>query len=277
MSRGSRDDCQEKLDRYNTARDEYTTYMDDIAVYQASYDLRVAQMINEDIPAKNEKVEIRQGKLYEISALLDGSNKNEALTAPDRIDEIDQRLEKINERLNKIMGMLDGSAGPSEVQALFGEGDNLAAERDGLLNERHGLVALIQRYNEVVEQVEQLDQEIKMLEAEIAQMENNIDITESEAAADRNYVETAESHASNRRYLMSEIQALWDDFECSEYFGELPGFDEVPAINEEDIPEDEEPVDTGDYEVPEPIDEPGEPEENEDWNPDGYDDPAATG
>lgn len=276
MSRGTRDDCQEKLDRYNTVLAEYDSFMDDIAVYKASYDLRVAQLTNE-VMAQDEKIEIQQGKRYEITALLGGSSKSEALAAPDRVEEIDQRLTNINERLNEIMRLLDGSAEPSEVHALISEGEALAAERESLLGERLTLVNLIQRYNEVVEQIEQLDREIKALQAEIDEMKNNIAIAEDEAKADSYYIDTAESHASNRRSIMLEIEGLWDDFECSEYFDDLPGFEDLQMIDEEDIPDDEESIDTGDYEVPESLEEPGDPEEGEDWNPDDYEDPADTG
>ncbi len=277
MSRGSRDDCQDKLDRYNAAKNEYNAFLDDMMVYQASYDQRVAQMINEDIPAKDKKIDMWQGKSAEINALLNGSNKNEALAAPGRINEIDQRLEQINKRLNEIMRLLDGVAEASQVQVLLSEGDNLAEERDGLLDERITLVTLIQRYNGVVEQVEQLDQEIKALQAEVAQMESELALAEEEAKADRWYIEDALMHLTNRKHIMLEIEGLWDDFDCREYFGELSGFNEKPMIDEEDIPDDEEPIDTGDYEVPESLDEPDDPGAGEEWNPGDYDDPIDTG
>lgn len=277
MSRGSRDDCQDKLDRYNAAKNEYNAFLDDMMVYQASYDQRVAQMINEDIPAKDKKIETWQAKSAEINALLNGSNKNEALAAPDRIKEIDQRLEQINKRLNEIMRLLDGVAEASQVQVLFSEGDSLAEERDGLLDERTSLVTLIQQYNGVVELVEQLDQEINALQAEVAQMESALALAEEEAKADRWYIEDALMHLTNRKYIMLEIEGLWDDFDCREYFGELSGFNEKPMIDEEDIPEDEEPIDTGDYEVPESLDEPDDPGAGEEWNPDDYNDPIDTG
>jgi hypothetical protein len=157
------------------------------------------------------------------------------------------------------------------VPALFSEGDALAQERSELLSERQGLVEVIRRYNENARSIQSLDDEVKALEAEIAQMQQNIDALESEAAADKNYFEEAQGHADHRKYLMAEIAARWDDYECAVYFGELEGFDEVPLLGDDEIQDDEEEVDTGDYEVPGEIDEPEGPDEGEDWDPGDYD------
>jgi hypothetical protein len=271
MARGSREDCQEKLDRYMTAKTEYEAYRDDVIVYKASFDLRVAQLVDEDIPARKEKEKERDRKRAEIGVLLGGASKEQAESAESRIAEIDGRLREINGRLNEIMRRLDGEAEPSEVPALFSEGDALAQERSDLLTERRGLVELIGRYNENVRSIQRLDGEVQALEAEIARMQQRIDALESEAAADKNYYEEAQGHADHRKYLMGKIAALWDDYECAVYFGELEAVDEVPLLGDEEIPDSEEEVDTGDYEVPGEIDEPEAPDEGEDWDPGQYD------
>ena len=272
MPTASQEACQGKLDRYKTAQGEYIGYMDEALISKASYDFRVEQLIEEDIPAKDEKVEERQGKLYEIQDLLGGASEEAAQSASGRIDEIDIRLGEINDRLNEIMGLLDGAAEPMEVPLLFSEGDALAQERDELLSERSPLVVLVETYNAVRDEVTQLDSDVQALQEVIERMEEDINTLESEAMADYNYFEEQLSYADTQKYRMLEIEGTWEDYGCSDYGMDLPGFDEED-LDLDDIPEDDEsPLDTGDYEIPEEIDDPGEPDEGDEWDPEDYED-----
>lgn len=278
MPKTSRETCEEKLENYNVQKGEYDAFRDDVINYKASFDFTVKRLEEDEIPAKEAKVEERQGKLDEISGLLGGASTEEAQAASGRIEEIDARLAEINARLNEIMALLDGEAEPMEVPLLFDEGERLAAERDTLLTERSALETLIDTYNSVVGQIESLDGEVKALDQEIEEMQRNIDALEQEAMADKNYYEEAQGHAAHRRYNMEEIEATWEEYECSGYGMSLPGFDEEAIPDLDDVPEDDESeLDTGDYEIPEEIDDPGEPDEGEDWNPDDYESLNDTG
>ena len=271
MSRASKDDCEKKLATYMGLFHGYNYHLAEYKTYRAAFDEKLAELLNEHIPAKNTKVGDRQSKWEAIRDLLGGVDGAAARAASGRITAIDARKAAIKSRILEIMQLLDGQAEPMEVHNLFSEARILTSEETALDTEREGLVELVNLYNSVINEVKPLEDDVNTLTGEIETLQETIDRIEGEAAQDRNHYDVEWQRALSRKNRMDTIMAQWDEFECSSHGLSLPEYENSSSTEGDEVPEDSEDEDEDEMEIPDELEEPGEPEESEEFDLDEED------